>query len=212
LGAFSSVAASLTRWRPCSRGTVSTTRRAGLTNPASIAVAAWIASSASLSGASRRRRNWASPAGSTKGAGARSTWTSVSPQAHMTARSVRHRLQICASEQPTSCFRSANANPTRVERGGRPRVVSVGTRWAHERSTAATRAARGNVSAHWRRGCVSGTTPATGRHGPRPVSQGWRDRKSCIVGSPDRGKKRASAYDEALPRTIPSWGASISGH
>ena len=38
------VAASLTRWLPCSLGKVSTTRCAGLTKPSSIAVAAWIAS------------------------------------------------------------------------------------------------------------------------------------------------------------------------
>jgi hypothetical protein len=35
-GALDSVAASLTRWLPCSLGEVSTTRCAGLTNPSSI--------------------------------------------------------------------------------------------------------------------------------------------------------------------------------
>ena len=35
-----------------------------------------------------------------------------------------------------------------VETGGRPRMVGLGKRWANERSTAATRAAHGNVSAH----------------------------------------------------------------
>src|SRR6266516_1139193 len=176
------VAASLTRWLPCSLGKVSTTRCAGLTNPSSIAVAAWIASSSAINGSSSRRRNWASTSGSTKCAWARSTWTSVIPQAYITARSVRKRLQICSSEQPNSCFRSSNATNTRVETGGRPRVVSLGKRRANERSTAATRAAHGNISAHWRRGCVSGTKSATLRHGPRPVNQCWRYRKSCIAG------------------------------
>ena len=203
------VAASLTRWLPCSLGKVSTTRCAGLTNPSAIAVAAWIASSSSINGASSRRRNWASTSGSTKCAWARSTWTSRIPQAYMTARSVRNRLQICSSEQPNSCFKSSNAKTTRVAIGGRPRVVSLGKRQANERSTAATRAAHGNVSAHWRIGCDSGTKSATWRHGPRPVSQCWRYRKSFIVGSPDRGKKRASAYDDALLRTIPSPGNKL---
>jgi hypothetical protein len=113
---------------------------------------------------------------------------------------------ICSSEQPNACFRSSSAHNTRVEMGGRPRVVSFGKRWANEPSTAATRAAHGNISAYWRRGCVSGTKSATWRHGPCPVSQCWRSRKSFIVGSPDRGRKRASAYDDPIPRTIPSWG------
>jgi hypothetical protein len=88
------VAASLTRWLPYSLGTVSTTKCAGLTNPSSIAVAAWIASRSAINGSSSRRRNWASTSGSTKYSWARSTWTSVIPQAYITARSVRNRLQI----------------------------------------------------------------------------------------------------------------------
>ena len=93
--------------------------------------------------------------------GSRSTWTSRIPQAYITATSVRNRLQICSSAQDSSCFNSSKANNTRVATGGRPRLVGVGKRWANERSTAATRAAHGNVSAHWRRGCVSGTNSAT---------------------------------------------------
>ena len=89
------------------------------------------------------------------------------PQADITAQSVRKRLQMGSSEQANSCFRSSNANKTRVETGGRPRLVGLGKRWANERSMAATRAAHGNVSAHGRMGCVSGTKSATWRHGPR---------------------------------------------
>ena len=73
------VAASLTRWLPCSLGKVSTTRCAGLTSPSSIAVAAWIASSSSINGSSRRLRNWASTSGSTKCSWEPSTWTSRDP-------------------------------------------------------------------------------------------------------------------------------------
>ena len=54
------VAASLTRWLPCSLGKVSTTRCAGLTRPSSIAVAAWIASNSAINGSSSQLRNWAS--------------------------------------------------------------------------------------------------------------------------------------------------------
>jgi hypothetical protein len=134
-------------------------------------VAAWIASSSAINGSSSRRRNWASTSGSTKCAWEPSTWTLSIPQAYITARSVRNRLQICSSEQANSCFNNSNANKTRVETGGRPRVVALGKRWAKEWSTAATNAAHGNVSAHWRMGCVAGTKSATCRHGPRPVSQ-----------------------------------------
>src|SRR5918992_1190810 len=204
-GALYSVAASLTRWLPCSLGKVSTTTWAGLTSPSSIAVAAWIASSSAINGSSRRRRHWASTSGSTTWSWVRSTWTAVIPQADLTARSVRNRLQICSSEQANSCFRSSNANNTRVETGGRPRVVGLGKRWANERSTAATRAAHGKVSAHWRMGCVSGTKSATCRRGPRPVSQCWRYRKSCMVGSPDRGGR------EPQHTTIRSTGQSPLG-
>src|SRR6266850_8318017 len=115
------VAASLTRWLPCSLGKVSTTRCAGLTRPASMAATAWIASSSSINAASMRLRKWASTSGSTKCSWEPSTWTSTIPQAYITARSVRNRLQICSSEQANSCFSNSNANNTRVETGGRPR-------------------------------------------------------------------------------------------
>jgi hypothetical protein len=199
----------VTRGLPGSLGKVSTTRCAGLTHPSSLAVAAWIASNSAITGSSRRRRNWASPSGSPKCSWARSTRTSVIPQAYITATSVRNRLPICSSKQVNACFSHSNANTTRVETGGRPRVVGVGKRWANERSTAATRAAHGNVSAHWRMGGVSGTQSATGKHGPPPVSQCWRYRQSGIVGSPDRGRKRAPAYDGPIPRTIPAWGNKL---
>src|ERR1041385_9226994 len=51
------VAASLTRWLPCSLGKVSTTTCAGLTVPSSIAAAAWRASSSLSSASSRRLRD-----------------------------------------------------------------------------------------------------------------------------------------------------------
>src|SRR6266508_872916 len=158
--ALYSVAASLTRWLPCSLGKVSTTKCAGLTRPSAIAAAAWIASSSSINTSSIRLRNWASTSGKTKCSCEPSTWTSPIPQAYITATSVRNRLHICSSEQDNSCFNNSNANKTLVEMGGRPRVVKLGHRWAKRRSTAATNAAQGNVSAHWRRGCVSGTKSA----------------------------------------------------
>src|SRR4029453_13108268 len=83
------VAASLTRWLPCSLGKVLTTRCAGLTNPSPIAVPAWIASNSVINGASSRRRNWASTSGSTKCSWARSTRTSGIPQANITPKRVR---------------------------------------------------------------------------------------------------------------------------
>jgi hypothetical protein len=46
------------------------------------------------------------------------------PQADITATSVRNRRQIWASEQASSGFNNSNANHTRVETGGRPRVVA----------------------------------------------------------------------------------------
>ncbi len=137
-GALYRVVASLTRWLPGSVGKVSTTKCAGRTRPSSIAVAAWIASRSSINGSSRRLRKWASTSGSTKCSWEPSTWTSLIPQAYITARSVRNRLQLCSSEQANACFRSSNAKNTRVETGGRPRVVGLGKRWTNERSTAAT--------------------------------------------------------------------------
>src|SRR5712691_3181558 len=169
--ALYSVAASLTRWLPCSLGKVSTTRWAGLTSPSSMAAAAWSASSSSIKASSMRRRNWARTSGRTKCSWERSTWTSVIPHAYMTAKSVRNRLQICSSEQDNSCFSNSNASNTRGETGGRPRLESVGQRWAMLRSIAATSAAQGNVSAHCRMGCMTGTKSATRRRGPHPVSQ-----------------------------------------
>ena len=145
-GALYSVAASLTRGLPCSLGNVSTTRCVGLTRPASIAAVAWMLSSSSIKASSRRPRNWAKTSGSTKCPCARSTWTTVMPQAYITAKSVRNRLQSCSSEQDNSCFSNSKANNTHVAMDARPRVVWVGNRWATLRSTTATTAAHGNVS------------------------------------------------------------------
>jgi len=64
--AFYSVVASVTRWLPCSLGNVSMTRWAGLTSPASMAAAAWMAMRASMRASSIRRRNSARVVGSTK--------------------------------------------------------------------------------------------------------------------------------------------------
>src|SRR5215510_4306485 len=163
LWAICKVAASLTRWLTCSLGKVSTTRCAELTNPSSIAVAAWMASSSSISGPLKRLQKWASTSGSTKCSWEPSAWTSLIPQAYITGWSVRNRLQICSSEQANSYFNNSSANNTRVETDGRPRMVNLGKRWANEWSTAATRAAHGNVSAHWRRRCVCRTKSATCR-------------------------------------------------
>src|SRR5215510_5219967 len=93
---------------------------------------------------------------------------------------------MASSEAPTSCLSNSNANNTRGETGGRPRVESLGNRWAKLRSIAATRAAQGNVSAHCRRGWVFGTKSATWRRVPEPVNQCWRWRKRRIVSSPDK--------------------------
>jgi len=199
------VATSLPRGLPCSRGKGSTTRCAGRTKPSCIALAAWSVRRSSIHGSSRRRRKWASPAGSTKGAWDPSTSTALIPQAYIPARSVRHRVQIGSSEQAHAGVRRANSTHTRVETGGRPRLRVRGHRWANERSTAATRAAHGHVSAHGPRGCGSGTKPATWRHGPRPVSPCWRDRKSGMVGSPDGGRR------EPQQTTIRSPGQSVLG-
>ena len=203
LGALYHVAASGTRGLPCALGQVSTTTCAGLTHPSSLAVAAWRAHTSSIHGPSRRRRTWASPAGRPHGSWEPSTGTVLIPQASITARSVRHRRPICASAPAHACVRSAHAHHTRVATGGRPRTVRFGNRGTHERSAATTRAAHGHVSAHGRRGGVSGTKSATWRHGPRPVSQCWRNRQSGIVGAPDRGRPRAAADDHPIPRAIP---------
>jgi len=128
--AFYRVVASLTPWLPCSLGKVSTTTGAGLTRPASMAAAAWIASSSSITVASMRLRNWAKTAGSTKCPWERSAWTSRIPQAYLTAKSVRSGLQICSSAQCNSCLSNSKANHTRVATGARPRAVGVGKRCA----------------------------------------------------------------------------------
>src|SRR4029077_8410645 len=73
------VAASLTRWLPCSLGKVSTTRCAGLTTPCSIAAAACSATSSLSTASSRRLRNWVRISGNTKCAWARFTCTWVIP-------------------------------------------------------------------------------------------------------------------------------------
>jgi hypothetical protein len=159
----------------------------------------------SIHGSSRRRRKWASPGGSTKGAWDPSTSTALIPQAYFPARSVRHRVQIGSSEQAHACVRRANATHTRVETGGRPRLRVRGQRGANEHSTAATRAVHGHVSAHGPRGCRSGTKSATWRHGPRPVSPCWRDRQSGMVGSPDGGRRAPQQT------TIRSPGQSVLG-
>src|SRR5713226_2799152 len=169
--ALYSVAASLTRWLPCSLGKVSTTRCAGLTRPASMAAVAWTARSSSIKAASIRLRNCASTSGSTKCSWEAATWTSAIPQAYMTAKSVRRRLQTCSSEQCNSCFSNSNANNTRGATAARPRAVGWGNRCAKLRSTAATKAAQGNVSAHCRSGWVAGTKSATRMCGPPPLSQ-----------------------------------------
>src|SRR5713226_1020392 len=122
------VAASLTRWLPCSLGKVSTTTCAGLTRPASMAAAAWSVRSSSIKAASRRLRNWASTSGRTKCSWERSTWTSAMPHAYSTAKSVRSRLQICSSAHDNSGLSNSKANHTRVATGARPRVVGVGKR------------------------------------------------------------------------------------
>src|SRR5215475_1208085 len=182
--ALYNVAASLTRWLPCSLGKVSTTRCAGLTKPASMAAAAWSARSSSIKAASMRLRNWANTSGSTKYPWDRSTWTSRIPHAYITAKSVRSWLQICSSEQCNSCLSNSKANNTRVATDARPRAVGVGKRCAKLRSTATTNAAHGNVSADCRTGWVSGTKSATAMWNPWPVNQCWRWRSRRMVASP----------------------------
>src|SRR4029077_1150064 len=60
------VAASLTRWLPCSLGKVSTTTCAGLTAPSSIAAAPWRAHNSWSNASSKRLRNWVKSSGNTK--------------------------------------------------------------------------------------------------------------------------------------------------
>ena len=75
--ALYSVVASVTRWLPCSHGKVSMTRWAGLTRPSSIAAAAWMAISSSMSASSMRPRNSQRVSGSTKCACERGAWYSL---------------------------------------------------------------------------------------------------------------------------------------
>src|SRR5437660_5614580 len=81
--ALYSVVASVTRWLPCSHGKVSMTRWAGLTRPASIAAAAWMAMSSSLRTSSIRPRNSQSVSGRTKCPCERGAWYSWRPQAYI---------------------------------------------------------------------------------------------------------------------------------
>src|SRR6266446_2530125 len=83
----------------------------------------------------------------------------------------RKRWQISSSEAPTSCLSSSRANNTRVGMGARPRGERLRKRVGKLCSTAATSAAQGKESAHWRMGCVSGTKSATCRRGPAPPNQ-----------------------------------------
>ena len=91
----------------------------------------------------------------------RGAWYSRRPQAYITAKSVRKRWQMSSSDPPSSCLSNSRANNTRMGTGRRPRGDRGGKRWAKLHSMAATRAAHGKVSAHWRRGWVSGTKSAT---------------------------------------------------
>lgn len=172
--ALSKGAAAVTRWLPCALGKVSTPRGAGLTTPCSIAAAACRAGSSLSTGSSRRLRNWVKSSGSTKWSWARFTCTWVMPQADLTARSGRSWLQSCSSAQCRSGLRNSQAHHTRGATGARPRAVGVGQRRVQLRVTAATSAVHGKVSAHCRRGWVSGTKSATTSGCPGPVNHCWR--------------------------------------
>lgn len=169
------------------------TRWAGLTRPASIAAAAWMAMSSSISTSSIRPRNSQSVSGRTKCPCERGAWYSWMPQAYITAKSVRKRWQMASSEAPTSCLSSSRANNTRTGIGARPRGERLGKRVAKLCSMAATRAVQGKVSAHWRMGWVSGTKSATCSGSPVPLNQCCRSRRRRIVHSPyDRGNESCS--------------------
>ena len=150
------------------------TRCAGLTRPASMAAAAWMAISSSMSASSMRPRNSQRVSGSTKCTCERGAWYARRLQAYITAKSVRKRWQMSSSDPPSSCLSSSRANNTRMGTGRRPRRDRGGKRWAKLCSIAATRAAHGKVSAHWRMGWVSGTKSATCRGTPVPLNQCWR--------------------------------------
>src|SRR5215510_10362085 len=119
--ALYNVVASVTRWLPCSQGKVSMTRCAGLTSPSSMAAAAWMAISSSMSASSMRPRNSQRVSGSTKCSCERGAWYSRRPQAYITAKSVRKRWQMSSSDPPSSCLSSSRANNTRMGTGRRPR-------------------------------------------------------------------------------------------
>ena len=67
----------------------------------------------------------------------------VISQVYITVTAVGNRPQLGSSAQVTSCFRHSNVTTTRVETGGRPRVVGWGKRRANKRSTATPHAAYG---------------------------------------------------------------------
>jgi hypothetical protein len=168
--AVSRVVAAVTRGLPWSAGQVSTSRGAGLTKPSSIAAAAWRASSSALKASSIPLRHCASVSGTTQGSCGFSRGTVARPQAYMTARAVRHRAQMAASDGPPACLSLSRASRTRVGPGERPLLARLGKRRAQRCSTASTNWAQGNVSAHGRREGVVGTTSAPWRRGPRPLS------------------------------------------
>jgi hypothetical protein len=182
--ALYSVVASVTRWLPGAEGKVSIRRWAGLTRPSARAAAAWRATNSSIRASSRRLLNWAKVSGKTKYSWGLASCTSSRPQAYMTATSVRKRSPMASSEAPTSGLSNSSASKTRVGTGRRPPLERLGKRLATLCSTAATNLAQGNVSAHLRMALVVGTTSATWRRGPLPLSQCGRWRHSRIVSSP----------------------------
>jgi hypothetical protein len=108
----------------------------------------------------------------------------------MTAKSVRMHWQISSSEAPNACLSHSRASKTRIGTGRRPRGDFFGHRVAKLCSMARTRAAQGNVSAHWRMGCMTGTKSATCTQAPVPLNQCWRERTKRMGGSPmERGNE-----------------------
>ena len=198
--------ASVPRWLPGAQRKGATTRGAGLTRPASIAAAAWRALRVSRSASSMRLRNSLRGSGSTKCTCERGAGYAWSLHAYITAKSVRQRGQISASEAPNSWLSSSRANNSRIGIGARPRGERLGKRWAKLYSTAATRAAQGKVAAHGRMGCVSGTKSATCSAGPAPPNQGWRERTRRLVRSPQDRETRVAGDDETFNSTSPDGG------
>lgn len=140
--------------------------------------------SSSMSASSKRPRNSQRVSGSPKGACERGAWDAHKPQAYITAKSVRKRWQRSSSDPPRACLSHSKANNTRMGTDRRPRRDRCGKRWAKLCSMAATSTAHGNVSAHWRRGWVSGTKSVTCRRAPVPLNQCWRSRTRPLVSSP----------------------------